>query len=596
MRKLALWIFLFQLLALICNKAEALEMVRQKNAATYIFFPIVDADGDTVTSAAALDSEIDTWGDATAPDGFLDCTNEATEVGTNGWYYLSLTATEMNVDYAAIQVKTTTTGAKTQHILIRTIVGDPLNLATSDDGGTINVTSGAVDTVTTATNVTTVNGLAANVITATAINAGAITSAKFAAGAIDAAAIAAGAITSSEFAQSAADLVWATAARTITGGTITTNSDKTGYSLTQSFPTNFASMSIDASGRVTPIPAESMILASGTAQAGASGSITLAAGASATNDFYKGLVVKIYGGTGAGQARTVTAYDGTTKVATVAWNWTTAPDATSTYALLALAHPSINSSLQVATTASDPWGTAVPGSYGAGTAGYILGTNLNATVSSRLASSAVPANFSAMAITAGGAVTVGTNNDKTGYSLTQAFPANFSNLAITATTGKVTVGTNDDKAGYSISGTKTTLDALNDVSAATVWGYGTRTLTSGGYSGLTAADVDLIWDEVRTGHTTAGTFGLYLDAQISSVSAPSAATVADAVWDELLSGHQTAGSAGKKLDDLPVSGTGDWTAGEKTLIKQALGVNDGDVDAGGDLDSIFMEIRRTRGR
>jgi hypothetical protein len=31
-----------------------------------------------------------------------------------------------------------------------------------------------------------------------------------------------------------------------------------------------------------------------------------------------------------------------------------------------------------------------------------------------------------------GAVTVGTNNDKTGYSLTQAFPSNFSSLVITA--------------------------------------------------------------------------------------------------------------------------------------------------------------------
>lgn len=40
--------------------------------------------------------------------------------------------------------------------------------------------------------------------------------------------------------------------------------------------------------------------------------------------------------------------------------------------------------------------------------------------------------------------------------------------AITSTAGKVTVGTNDDKAGYSISGTKTTLDALNDLTAVQV--------------------------------------------------------------------------------------------------------------------------------
>lgn len=65
-------------------------------------------------------------------------------------------------------------------------------------------------------------------------------------------------------------------------------------------------------------------------------------------------------------------------------------------------------------------------------------------------------------------VTVGTNNDKTGYSLTQAFPTNFGDLAITATTGQVTVGTNNDKSGYLISGTKTTLDALNDPTAVDI--------------------------------------------------------------------------------------------------------------------------------
>lgn len=48
------------------------------------------------------------------------------------------------------------------------------------------------------------------------------------------------------------------------------------------------------------------------------------------------------------------------------------------------------------------------------------------------------------------------------------FPTNFADLAITVTTGRVTVGTNADKTGYSISGTKTTLDALNDVSTSQV--------------------------------------------------------------------------------------------------------------------------------
>jgi hypothetical protein len=44
---------------------------------------------------------------------------------------------------------------------------------------------------------------------------------------------------------------------------------------------------------------------------------------------------------------------------------------------------------------------------------------------------------------------------------TADLPTNFDDLAITATTGRVTVGTSTDKTGYSISGTLTTLDALD---------------------------------------------------------------------------------------------------------------------------------------
>ena len=126
------------ILALFYSSAVAIEMVRQKGIATYIYFPIVDADGDFVESAAGLDSEIDAWGDGSPPDGWVDCTNEATEIG-GGWYYLSLTTSEMNVDYIAIKCSTTTAGAKKQAILIRTTVGDPLNLATTSDGGTITL-------------------------------------------------------------------------------------------------------------------------------------------------------------------------------------------------------------------------------------------------------------------------------------------------------------------------------------------------------------------------------------------------------------------------------------------------------------------------
>ena len=82
-----------------------MELFRAKNVATYIVFPLCDSDGDPVTGASSLDSEIDAWTDGSAPDGFVDCTNEATEIGTTGQYYLSLTQTEMNNDYIIIQIK-----------------------------------------------------------------------------------------------------------------------------------------------------------------------------------------------------------------------------------------------------------------------------------------------------------------------------------------------------------------------------------------------------------------------------------------------------------------------------------------------------------
>lgn len=117
----------------------------------------------------------------------------------------------------------------------------------------------------------------------------------------------------------------------------------------------------------------------GTAQAGAAGSITLAAGASATNSLYVGLQVSIQSGTGAGQSRTITAYVGATKVATVDANWATNPDNTSVYQVSVDRNPAMDANL------------ATLSQSGTGTGQISL---------------------------AAGLVTVGTNNDKAGYALT----------------------------------------------------------------------------------------------------------------------------------------------------------------------------------
>jgi hypothetical protein len=71
--------------------------------------------------------------------------------------------------------------------------------------------------------------------------------------------------------------------------------------------------------------------------------------------------------------------------------------------------------------------------------------------------------------------------DKSGYSLTQSFPANFSSMAISLG-GAVTVGTNNDKTGYSL--TSAEQDLI----------------------------IDKIWDEAIAGHLTAGTTGNKLNA------------------------------------------------------------------------------------
>ncbi len=97
-----------------------MELVRQKNTATIIVFPIVNTTGELVSGATGLDSEIDVWDDDTAPDGFVDCTNEATEIGSTGIYYLSLTQSEMDNAYIAIQVLSTSDNARPQVMLIKT--------------------------------------------------------------------------------------------------------------------------------------------------------------------------------------------------------------------------------------------------------------------------------------------------------------------------------------------------------------------------------------------------------------------------------------------------------------------------------------------
>lgn len=121
---------------------------------------------------------------------------------------------------------------------------------------------------------------------------------------------------------------------------------------------------------------------SNTAAAGAAGSITLDASAGSVDNFYKGMLIYITGGTGIGQLRVCTGYTGSTQVATVAPNWATNPDNTSTFAVLPCGPADVEAWLGTAPTAPGTagnvvadvkrWnGTAVPAEH---TAGYPIAT------------------------------------------------------------------------------------------------------------------------------------------------------------------------------------------------------------------------------
>lgn len=109
-----------------------------KNTAYRVYLPILDADGDLVTGATGLDSEISKDGGT-----FADCTNEATEIATSsGMYYLDLTSTEMNADAVCIIVKTSSSGAKTTPIVLYPQESGDIKVDVQSYGGTAGTFSG----------------------------------------------------------------------------------------------------------------------------------------------------------------------------------------------------------------------------------------------------------------------------------------------------------------------------------------------------------------------------------------------------------------------------------------------------------------------
>lgn len=180
------------------------------------------------------------------------------------------------------------------------------------------------------------------------------------------------------------------------------NIGKTGFSLTQTFPSNFSALSITAGGLVdiTQTAADkawstaARVLTAGT-------NIALAKGTGITgfNDLDAAGVAAAtwnaatvtYGAAGSYGLLIETNLDAA--VSTVGGGSLTAAGiADAVWDEVLSGHLTAGStgySLNGAGAAGDPWTTALPGAYGAGTAGKIIGDNINATLSSRATQTSV---------------------------------------------------------------------------------------------------------------------------------------------------------------------------------------------------------------
>jgi hypothetical protein len=402
-------------------------------------------------------------------------------------------------------------------------------------------TGAVIPTVTTATNVTTVNGLAANVITAASINADAITDAKVASdvtiasvtgavgsvtgnvggnvtgsvgsvasGGITATSIAADAIGASELAADAlaeiADAVW----DEVLSGHVT----------------------VGTAGQRLAFPRAN------TAQAGAAGTITLDASASAVDDFYNNDLIYISAGTGVGQARIISDYVGSTKVATVASNWVTNPSSDSVFIIFPGGATTLTGTVDANvvsvsgdTTAADTlelFAEALDQATGQLDSGSLAAGTITAAA---VATGAIDAD----ALAADAGTEIGT--------------------AVWATTTRLlTAGTNIALAkGTGVTG-------FNDLSAAQVNTEVDTALTDIHLDHLLAATYDpaskpgaadaLLNELVESDAGVARYTANALEQAPTGGSAPTVGQIADAVWDEDLTGHTTPDSAGEILGNV----------------------------------------------
>ena len=194
---------------------------------------------------------------------------------------------------------------------------------------------------------------------------------------------------------------------------------------------------------------------------------------------------------------------------------------------------STGAGLSSASSAGDPWSTALPGSYGAGTAGKIVGDNVNATISSRASQTSLD-TLDDYVDTEVGAIK--TKTDQLVFTVANQVDANSLTIGANAITASAlaTDAVNEIQSGLA---TPTNITAATGITVSSI---GANVITASALATDAVNEIaDQVWDELLSGHTTGGSTGAGLTSA-SSAGDP---------WSTVIPASYGAGTAGKILGD-----------------------------------------------
>jgi trimeric autotransporter adhesin len=336
------------------------------------------------------------------------------------------------------------------------------------------------------------------------------------------------------------------------------------------------------------------LIAAETAAVAGSTATEVRTGLTQADDFFNGMVLVVQNVAGTA-ARVIDDYantNGAFSVATLPFT----PAASDPVFVLAM---DVSSAAEASLIATTVWSEAVPGAFGAGQAGKVLGDNLNATVSSR----AAPGDAMDLVADAVDAAAIATGAIDADAIAADAITAakiapdaiGASELATDAV-NEIRDAILSDSTPFAGANINATISSRSSHSAADVDTTLSGTHGAGSWEGASAptaaAIADAVWDEAKAGHVAVGSFGeevqthatqaeilsdatpfagANVDAAVSSrsshsaadvdttlsgthgagdwqgASAPAASAIADAVWDESKAGHVGVGSFGEEV-------------------------------------------------